>query len=74
MSNRDFKLGDIVDNFNTGIRGEIVDFDESGFAEIELKWGNKHNDHEQYSDLVEYNIEKFYHAFDKMKIKNMETV
>ena len=27
MANRDFKVGDIVNNFNTGIRGEILDID-----------------------------------------------
>jgi hypothetical protein len=52
-------------------QGELVDFDESGFAEMELKWGNDHNDHEQYSDLVEYDREKFYQEFDKMKEKLM---
>ena len=46
-----------------------MDFDDTGFAEMELKWGDDQNDHEQYSDLVEYDIEKFYHEFDKMKQK-----
>lgn len=50
-------------------QGELVDFDDTGFAEMELKWGDDQNDHEQYSDLVEYDIEKFYHEFDKMKQK-----
>jgi hypothetical protein len=50
-------------------QGELVDFDVTGFAEMELKWGDDQNDHEQYSDLVEYDIEKFYHEFDKMKQK-----
>jgi len=27
MANRDFEVGDIVNNFNTGIRGEILDID-----------------------------------------------
>jgi len=36
-----------------------------------LKWGNDHNDHEQYSDLVEYDREKFYQEFDRMKEKLM---
>ena len=29
MANRDFEVGDIVNNFNTGIRGEILDIDWS---------------------------------------------
>ena len=52
-------------------QGELVDFDESGFAEMELKWGNDHDNHEQYSDLVEYDQEKFYQEFDRMKEKLM---
>jgi hypothetical protein len=31
-------------------QGELVDFDDTGFAEMELKWGDDQNDHEQYSE------------------------
>jgi len=54
-------------------KGELVDFDESGFAELELRWGNDQDNGENYSNIVEYDIEEFYHDFDKMKIKNKET-
>ena len=43
----------------------VVDFDPSGLAEIELKWGNDHNDHEQYSDLIEYTVDQYHEHFDK---------
>jgi len=46
-------------------KGTVVDFDESGWAQIELKWGNDHNDHEQYSDLVEYTVEEYQGHFDR---------
>ena len=46
-------------------QGTVVDFDPSGLAEIELKWGNDHDDHEQYSDLIEYTVDKYHEHFDK---------
>ncbi len=55
--------------------GQVVDFDPSGIAEIELKWGNDHDNHEQYSDLVEYTVAKYEEHFDRMQktYNNMET-
>lgn len=50
-------------------QGELLDFDETGFAEMELKWGDDHNHHEQYSDLVEYDRDKFFVEFDRMTRK-----
>ena len=50
-------------------QGELVDFDDTGFAEMELKWGNDQNDHidviaddenvdcDDHSEVVETDIE-----------------
>lgn len=53
MANRDFKLGDIVENLNQGIRGEIVAIDY-GTNEVVIR--DLHSEYEHPEDQLTYRM------------------
>ena len=53
MANRDFKVGDIVNNFNTGIRGEIVDID---WGRLEVVIRDQDSEYEHPEDQLTYRL------------------
>ena len=53
MANRVFEVGDIVNNFNTGIRGEILDIDW-GTNEATIR--DLHSEYEHPEDQLIYRL------------------
>lgn len=53
MANRDFEVGDIVNNFNTGIRGEIVEIDH-GTSEVVIR--DQDSEYEHPEDQLTYRM------------------
>ena len=53
MANRDFKVGDTVENLNTGIRGEIVTIDH-GTNEVVIR--DLHSEYEHPEDQLTYRM------------------
>ena len=53
MANRDFEVGDIVNNFNTGIRGEILMIDWGTNEEVIR---DLHSEYEHPEDQLIYRL------------------
>ena len=53
MANRDFEVGDIVNNFNTGIRGEILMIDW-GTNEVTIR--DLHSEYKHPEDQLIYRL------------------
>jgi len=53
MANRDFAVGDIVNNFHTGIRGEIVDID---WGRNEATIRDLHSEYDTPEDQLTYRL------------------